>query len=221
MFVLAVAAAAPAGAADDRSQLPLPVRPCAVCHGNDGISELPGIPHLAGQKVDYLVKQTWQMHLSASALGGHGAGQPEGLPPLHATRWTEHRENRTMARQTATLGEADIRAVAEYFAGKSRACPPSGVERGPRIALIERCAICHGLDGIGATPHVPHLAGQNRLYLADQIQKMRSAERGEVFIDAETARASGIMGPQSLPIPEEQIVALAQWFANSQCPDKK
>lgn len=30
---------------------------CARCHGVDGISNNPGIPHLAGQQKDYLVKQ--------------------------------------------------------------------------------------------------------------------------------------------------------------------
>ncbi|MBM3732818.1 MAG: hypothetical protein FJW24_05010 [Acidimicrobiia bacterium] len=70
--ILTVVAASAGGAADERSRLPLPVRPCAVCHGNDGISELPGIPNLAGQKADYLTKQITHLHLSASALLGLG-----------------------------------------------------------------------------------------------------------------------------------------------------
>ncbi|HVB84292.1 MAG TPA: c-type cytochrome [Rhodanobacteraceae bacterium] len=27
---------------------------CAACHGNDGIATLPGVPNLAGQRLDYL-----------------------------------------------------------------------------------------------------------------------------------------------------------------------
>ncbi|MEK7245945.1 MAG: hypothetical protein AAB223_07995, partial [Pseudomonadota bacterium] len=63
--------------------------------------------------------------------------------------------------------------------------------------------------------------GQHRLYLADQIKKMRSAERGEVFIDAEIARSAGIMGPQTVLVPEDQIDGLALWFAGAPCAEKK
>ncbi|MSO84500.1 MAG: c-type cytochrome [Rhodospirillales bacterium] len=220
-LVLFVAAGTASEAAEDRSHLPLPVRPCAVCHGNEGISELAGFPNLAGQKAGYLVKQTTEMHLSARALLGLGAGGVEGPPTRHQSLWTEHRENRTMARQSVMLDDAGIQAIAGYFAAKPRACPPPGVTRGTKLTLVERCAVCHGEDGIGATPNVPNLAGQHRLYLADQIRKMRSAERGEVFIDAEIARASGVMGPQAVQVPEDQIDALALWFANSPCAERK
>ena len=220
-LVLLIAAGTASEAAEDRSYLPLPVRPCAVCHGNEGISELPGIPSLAGQKAGYLVKQTTEMHLSARSLLGLGWRGAKGPPTRHQSRRTEHRENRTMARQSVALDDADIQAIAAYFAAQPRACPPPGVARGARPALVERCAVCHGEDGIGTTPNVPNLAGQHRLYLADQIRKMRSAERGEVFIDAEIARMSGVMGPQAVRVPEDQIDALALWFANSPCAEKK
>ena len=219
--ILTVVAAGAGEAADERSRLPLPVRPCAVCHGNDGISTLPGIPNLAGQKADYLVKQITHLHLSASALLGLGTWKEEGPREGHHALWTDHRENRTMARQTAMLTESDIRAIAEYFAAKPRMCPPPGMDRGARTAIVERCAVCHGEDGTGSTPHVPNLAGQHRLYLADQIKKMRSAERGEVFIGADVARSAGIMGTQALLVPEDQIAVLAHWFANSPCADNK
>lgn len=220
-FVLAIMAANSTEAAEDRSGLPLPVRPCAVCHGNHGISELSGIPNLAGQKVDYLVEQITKMQMSAQVLLGLGGGLAERPPSAHEALWTDHRENRIMARQTTMLSQEDIREVAEHFAAKPRACPPPGTERGARSALVERCAVCHGEDGISTTPYVPNLAGQHRLYLADQIQKMRSANRGEVFIDADIARSTGIMGTQALLVPENQIAMLAHWFANIPCADKK
>ena len=90
--VLTVVAAGVGEAADDRSRLPLPVRPCAVCHGHDGISGLPGIPNLAGQKVEYLVKQITNLHLSANTLLGRGSALDEGPPMLHQKLWSEHRE---------------------------------------------------------------------------------------------------------------------------------
>ena len=218
---LALAAGAASDAAEDRSHLPLPVRPCAVCHGNEGISELTGIPNLAGQKTGYLVKQIANMHQSARVLLGLGGGRMEDPRVPHKLLWTEHRENRTMARQSAMLDDAAIQSIADYFSARPRACPPPGTDRGPRLGLVGRCAICHGEDGISTTLNVPHLAGQHRLYLSDQIRKMRSAERGEVFIDADMARASGVMGPQAMQLPEDQIDAIALWFANAPCAEKK
>ena len=218
-LVLAIAAGSVSDAAEDRSHLPLPVRPCAVCHGNEGISELPGIPNLAGQKAGYLVKQMREMRLSARALLGLGAaGQMDDPRASHRLLRTEHRENRIMARLSATMDDTAMQSIADYFAAQPRACPPPGADRGARPTLVSRCSICHGEDGIGATLNVPYLAGQHRLYLSDQIRMMRSAERGEVFIDADRSRASGVMGPQAVPVPEDQIDALALWFANSPCP---
>lgn len=219
--ILAVAARTASEAAEDRSQLPQPVRPCAVCHGNEGISALPGIPNLAGQKTDYLVNQVMKMRLSARALLGLDTGRDPTVPTRHGSLWTDHRDNRIMARQSSVLDDADIQAIADYFAAKPRTCPPPGIERGARSTLVGRCAVCHGEDGVGATPNVPNLAGQHRLYLADQIRKMRSAERGEVFIDADAARATGIMGNQTVRVLEDQIEVLALWFAGSPCAEKK
>ena len=214
---LALVAGNAPNAAEDRSHLPLPVRPCAVCHGNEGISELTEIPNLAGQKVDYLVKQMREMNRSARVLLGLGDSQIEDPRASHKLLRTEHRENRIMARLSATMDDTAIQSIADYFAAKPRACPPPGADRGARPTLVGRCATCHGEGGIGATLNVPHLAGQHRLYLSGQIRMMRSAERGEVFIDADRSRASGVMGPQTVPVPEDQIDALALWFANAPC----
>ncbi|WP_199100642.1 c-type cytochrome [Dyella sp. ASV21] len=47
-----LALALPAGAAAP----PRPARLglCAACHGETGVAQIPGAPHLAGQKLDYL-----------------------------------------------------------------------------------------------------------------------------------------------------------------------
>lgn len=47
----------------------------------------------------------------------------------------------------------------------------------PRGAHIEQCAACHGLDGIAREADVPHLAGQNELYLYNQIMAFRAGRR--------------------------------------------
>lgn len=210
-------AAAPAEAAEDRSALPGAVRPCAVCHGDDGIAPLTGVPNLAGQKIEYLVKQLTEMRAGAEARLGRAPAAPS--PPRHRHYQIEHRNNRVMDRQTAILDDKTIRAIAEFFAARPRACAdPQPRGEAPRI--LARCAVCHGQDGVSPAARVPNLAGQHGLYLADQIRQMRAAARGEVFIDAEIAHASGIMGAQAILLEEDQIGALAVWFATAPCETK-
>lgn len=214
--VLLLLAATPATAADTRSALPIAVRPCAVCHGDDGIAPLTGVPNLAGQKAEYLVKQMTEMRASAEARLNRA---PMPTPPNHGLYQSEHRDNRIMDRQTASLDNTTIRAIAAFFAARPRACPaPEPRGAGPRI--LARCAVCHGQDGVSSVARVPTLAGQHSLYLADQIRRMRAAARGEVFIDAEIAHASGIMGSQAIPLEEDQVGALAAWYATAPCEAK-
>ncbi|HUG61796.1 MAG TPA: cytochrome c [Methylomirabilota bacterium] len=44
-------------------------------------------------------------------------------------------------------------------------------------AVLAGCVPCHGEDGIARDSEVPHLAGQNEIYLANQIRAFRSGER--------------------------------------------
>ena len=55
-FVLLILAAPLRAAAPAAAPMAPPVRLglCAACHGNDGIATLPGVPNLAGQRLDYL-----------------------------------------------------------------------------------------------------------------------------------------------------------------------
>ena len=214
IFILA---AAPAEAADNRSALPMAVRPCAVCHGDNGIAPLTGVPNLAGQKTEYLVKQLTEMRASAEARLGRA---PTPSAPSHRPYQLEHRDNRVMDRQTAMLDNDTIRAIAEFFAARPRACADPQ-PRGAAPRILARCAVCHGQDGVSPAARIPTLAGQHSLYLADQIRRMRAAARGEVFIDAEIAHASGIMGSQAIPLEEDQVGALAAWYATAPCEARK
>lgn len=48
--------------------------------------------------------------------------------------------------------------------------------RGARLAK-ERCAKCHGLDGLGVSPDYPSIAGQNRDYFVKQIFNFKTGLR--------------------------------------------
>ncbi len=52
-----------------------------------------------------------------------------------------------------------------------------GAEAQQRAPHVAQCAPCHGFDGIAREADVPHLAGQNELYLFNQIMAFRSGRR--------------------------------------------
>lgn len=64
---------------------------CAACHGENGISTADMYPHLAGQHASYIVQ----------ALKDYKSGK---------------RQNQIMQPMAAGLSEADMEAVAEYYA---------------------------------------------------------------------------------------------------------
>jgi cytochrome c553 len=47
----------------------------------------------------------------------------------------------------------------------------------PAPPQIEACAPCHGIDGIARDVEVPHLAGQNVVYLLNQLRAFHTGQR--------------------------------------------
>ncbi len=64
---------------------------CIACHGEDGIAKDKDVPHLAGQNIDYLIKQMHDFQKGRR----------------------QHRDMRVMSR---TLSDAEIIAIARYYA---------------------------------------------------------------------------------------------------------
>jgi cytochrome c553 len=69
-------------------------------------------------------------------------------------------------------------------------------------ALLEGCVPCHGGDGIARDSEVPHLAGQNELYLINQMRAFRAGTR----VHAE-------MAYMMHDVDDDTIAALAAYFA--------
>ncbi len=67
---------------------------CQTCHGQDGISKLPGAPNLAGQSQDYMI----------ASLGAYKSGE---------------RKNDIMNTIAQSLKDADIADVTAYYAAIS------------------------------------------------------------------------------------------------------
>ena len=69
--------------------------------------------------------------------------------------------------------------------------------------IDEACVFCHGERGEASNPIYPRLAAQNREYLAKQLRLFRSG-----------ARKSSIMNEQAADLSDEDIEALATYFAS-------
>lgn len=133
---------------------------CFTCHGLDGGGDGAGVPRLAGLDAGYL-----QHQMEAFA---------DGRRKNPSMRW--------IARQ---LSASERLMVSQYYAGlewdpPAPARPPSA----PALFLagdpsrdIPPCASCHGVDGLGIGSGIPPLAGQPRLYLAEQLHAWRRGER--------------------------------------------
>ena len=124
----------------------LRVQACANCHGPGGIGQAPAYPYLAGQASGYL--------LSALAEWKSGAREtdPSGQMPLIAQK----------------LGDADVRALVAYYAG--RPAPSAALERdvvaawrppqATNVVAGPRGATTGGTQGVGIEQGAPTSGGQ-------------------------------------------------------------
>lgn len=133
-------------------------RECKGCHGLDGRSTAPGIPHLAGQTEHYLI----------AAIDSYRQGK---------------RYHAALKQLANRMSDADSRNVAAYFAGLSpfSTNPAKDVklvspyEEGKQLAA--GCVKCHAEDGNSKGPGIPSLAGQQPRYLVDAMREYLHAER--------------------------------------------
>jgi cytochrome c553 len=152
---------------------------CVRCHGEDGTGRGPGVfPSLAGQRAGYLY----------ASLKAFAARQ---------------RFSGTMSEIAASLSDASMRQIAEYYeslrpGGGRPSTDRSADARGATIAMsgipdreIPACAECHGPTSVPKNPSYPELAGQHARYLASQLELLKGRRRGgspkvnlmHVFVD--------------------------------------
>ena len=159
-------------------------RDCKACHGLDGRSNAPAIPHLAGQPERYLVE----------SLNAYRDGK---------------RTHAVLRDLTGHMSAADVRNVAAYFASLPPVVPvaakgpqpPLPYERGK--ALAQPCAKCHGEDGNSKTAGIPSLAGQQPNYFVVAVQEYLHAERKRSPMHAMLPRLS-----------RQELESVALYFAS-------
>jgi cytochrome c553 len=169
---------------------------CAACHAADGNSVAPANPKIAGQVAEYLQKQLLDFKPQA------------GKKPV--------RESPVMNGMVANLSEADMKALASFYAGQAlkpaaatdKALAGQGQKlwRGGDAALgVPACAGCHGPSGAGIPAQFPRLGGQFAEYVAAQLKAFKEGARQN--------DPNGMMRAVAARLTEQQIGALAQYVA--------
>ena len=151
-----------AGAADIAEGKAVAEASCAACHGLEGRSSTPGIPHVAGQRAAYVYLE----------LNAYKAGR---------------RHNEAMARAVKFLSDDALVKVAAYYSSLEPALPAplrgaaAAAAKGTTLkvaeAATENCTGCHGEHGVSTTPGMPNLVGQDPKYLAAAISAYKSGQR--------------------------------------------
>ncbi|MFW5954763.1 MAG: c-type cytochrome [Guyparkeria sp.] len=162
---------------------------CAACHGDNGNSNNPAFPSVAGQPADYLATQ------------------------LRAYRDGD-RENNVMAPQAADLSDEQIRDIAAYYAAQERkvADPADeGSDLGSKLYHhgrdgVAACAACHGAEGRGNQPAgFPAMRGLSADYTAQSLKDYRR--------EARKGGKAEVMYPVATDLSDEEIEALAAHIA--------
>jgi cytochrome c553 len=127
---------------------------CAGCHGEAGVSNIPGIPNLIGEEPQYLV----------AAMKDYRSGR---------------RKNDTMKAMVAALADAEMSHIALFYALQkpARAQTPAQGDAEAGKAVAVGCAGCHGDQGVSGNPATPSLAGQDAAYLAGALAGYKNATR--------------------------------------------
>ena len=127
---------------------------CAGCHGETGISQIPGIPSLVGLDPKYLI----------DAMKAYKSGQ---------------RKNDTMKSMLTAVNDTAMSDVALFYALQkpARAKTPAAGDQAAGKAASASCGGCHGEDGVSGTPATPSLAGQDAQYVVAALLAYKDGSR--------------------------------------------
>jgi cytochrome c553 len=137
---------------------------CAGCHGESGVSSIPGTPSLAGQDAQYLAAAT--------------------LAYKDGTRRDE-----TMKAPAAALDERALKDLAAFYAAQE----PQAPEVRKPLSLgewVQRCDRCHGPNGNSIEPTMPALAAQRAEWLEAVLDAYRKGARKSTAMSAMSASLS-------------------------------
>ena len=162
----AAPAATPQAAGNPAAGKALAEAKCVSCHGLDGKATGPDIPHLAGQKADYM-----QLAMQEYKAGkrAHAALQQLGME----------------------LSDAQLADIAAYYASLPAIKPASAAAADSGKQATAVCAACHGPDGNSTMAGTPSLAGQHSAYLVAALEAYKSGARKDPSMTAQAAKLDG------------------------------
>jgi cytochrome c553 len=137
---------------------------CGGCHGENGVSSIPGTPSLAGQDAQYLAEATLAYKTGA-------------------------RRDETMKAPAAALDERAVKDLAAFYAAQQ----PQAPEVRKPLSLAEwtqRCDRCHGVGGNSIEPLMPALAAQRADWLESVLDAYRKGARRSSAMSAMSAALS-------------------------------
>jgi cytochrome c553 len=127
---------------------------CSGCHGENGVSSMPGTPSLAGLDPKFF----------ANTIAAYKSGD---------------RRNDTMKSFAAGLNETTVANLALYYAlqkpQRTKAAASGDATAGKTAAAA--CAGCHGETGVSAIAGTPSLAGQDAQYLGAAMAAYKDGTR--------------------------------------------
>jgi cytochrome c553 len=65
------------------------------------------------------------------------------------------------------------------------------------------CALCHGRIGVSTLPNAPNLAGQQPIYISEQLRNYRSGKR-----------QNEVMNMIAKQLTDSEIAQIASWFGS-------
>lgn len=135
---------------------------CFICHGMEGEAASALYPRLASQHADYIAKQLADFK-SGKRKSETMAGMAADLTPEEMKALGQFFQKKPATRSDA--GDADLAGVGRYIFTK-----------GNQYSGVAACVSCHGPKGYG-TPQLPRLAGQQALYIENQLKQFNTRER--------------------------------------------
>lgn len=162
---------------------------CSGCHGEQGVSQVPNYPSLAGQLATYTYKQLQDYK-------------------------TGHRKHELMGPMVTGLSDQDMADLAAWFSSLPTPKPQGNRQNLPKAELLVNkgdgkrtlppCSVCHGSEGKGEKMDIPALAGQQADYFAQTLEAyQKDVRRNDIF---------GRMRILSKQLTAEEIKELARYY---------
>jgi cytochrome c553 len=170
---------------------------CGGCHGELGVSKMPGMPSLVGLDPKYF----------AAAVNAYKSGQ---------------RKHDMMKSVVGGLSAESLNNMALFYALQkpAKAETPAPGDAAAGKAAAAACAACHGDLGVSGNPATPSVAGQDAEYVAaalraykDGARKDESMKGPAATLDERAMRdiAAYYAGQQPQPLNVRRPLTTAEW----------